>query len=154
MPPPHWDPLVSYHATLSKNVYKSFENLVLFYYEILKNKTQGTCFKMTVRKQPTFRAATTGFPAKWRLRNERRNSILMTRHYPDLGWVICLIVPRGKFASTIWKVIMKRHQWNSCRCSLYEPRDVRCFLRPILRLVGTPYIFANIRCKMREVSVI
>ena len=28
---------------------------------------------------------TTGFPAKWCLRNERRNSILMTRHYPDLG---------------------------------------------------------------------
>ena len=27
------------------------------------------------------------FPAKWRLRNERRNSILMTRHYPDLGSV-------------------------------------------------------------------
>ena len=24
-------------------------------------------------------------PSKWRLRNERRNSILMTRHYPDLG---------------------------------------------------------------------
>ena len=28
---------------------------------------------------------TTGFPAKWFLRNERRNSILMTRHYPYLG---------------------------------------------------------------------
>ena len=27
------------------------------------------------------------FPAKWRLRNERRNSILITRHYPDLGSV-------------------------------------------------------------------
>ena len=25
------------------------------------------------------------FPAKWRLKNERRNSILMTCHYPDLG---------------------------------------------------------------------
>ena len=37
------------------------------------------------RKQPTFRYATTGFTAKWRLRNERRSSILMTRHYPDLG---------------------------------------------------------------------
>ena len=37
------------------------------------------------RKQPTSRDATTGFAAKWRLRNERRNSILMTRHYPDLG---------------------------------------------------------------------
>ena len=43
------------------------------------------CFK-SLRKQPTFSDATTGFPAKWRLRStERRNSILMTRHYPDLG---------------------------------------------------------------------
>ena len=39
----------------------------------------------SLRKQPTFGDATTDFPAKWRLRNERRNSILMTRHYPDLG---------------------------------------------------------------------
>ena len=38
-----------------------------------------------LRKQPTFGDATTGFPAKWRLRNERKNSILTTRHYPDLG---------------------------------------------------------------------
>ena len=29
------------------------------------------------RKQPTFRDPTTGFPAKWRLRNERINSILI-----------------------------------------------------------------------------
>ena len=39
----------------------------------------------SLRKQPTFGDATTVFPAKWRLRNECRNSILMTRHYPDLG---------------------------------------------------------------------
>ena len=38
----------------------------------------------SLRKQPTFGDATTDF-AKWRLRNERRISILMTRHYPDLG---------------------------------------------------------------------
>ena len=38
----------------------------------------------SLRKQPTFGYATTGFPAKWRMRNERRNSIRMTRHYPDL----------------------------------------------------------------------
>ena len=38
---------------------------------------------VSLRKQPTFGDATTGFSAKWRrLRNERRNSILMTRHYP------------------------------------------------------------------------
>ena len=43
-------------------------------------------------KQPTFRDATNSFRAKWRLRNERRNSILMTCHHPDLiSW---------KFAST------------------------------------------------------
>ena len=29
--------------------------------------------------------ATTGFSLKWHLRNERRNSILMTCHYPHLG---------------------------------------------------------------------
>ena len=39
----------------------------------------------SLRKPPTFGDATTGFPAKWRLRNERTNSIPMTRHQPDLG---------------------------------------------------------------------
>ena len=39
----------------------------------------------SLRKQLTFGAATTGFPAKWRLRNKRRNSILMMCHYLDLG---------------------------------------------------------------------
>ena len=41
--------------------------------------------RVSLRKRLTFGDATTGFPAKWLLRNERRNSILMTRHYPDLG---------------------------------------------------------------------
>ena len=34
----------------------------------------------SLRKWPTFRDATTGFPAKWRLRNEGTNFILMTCH--------------------------------------------------------------------------
>ena len=38
----------------------------------------------SLSKQTTFSDATSGFPAKQRLRNERRNSILMTRHFPDL----------------------------------------------------------------------
>ena len=41
----------------------------------------------SLTKQPTFYAASTGFPAKWRLRNERRDSVLLTRYYPDLGSV-------------------------------------------------------------------
>ena len=54
-----------------------------------KRTTSGTVkndrLYPNLRKKRTFREATTGFPAKWRLRNDRRNSILMTRHYPDLG---------------------------------------------------------------------
>ena len=35
----------------------------------------------SLRKQPTFHDVTTGLLMKWRLRNELRKSILMTRHY-------------------------------------------------------------------------
>ena len=70
----------------------------------------------SLRKQPTFAGATTGFPAKWRLRNSRRNSILMTRHYPDQGsasdWscrVGNLIQPI-RSATQVW--VVKRHQYG------------------------------------------
>ena len=41
----------------------------------------------SLRKQPTFRDAVTDFRTKGRLRNSWKsgNSILVTRHYPDLG---------------------------------------------------------------------
>ena len=39
----------------------------------------------SLKKQLTFGDTSTGFPIKWRLRNKCRNSILMKRHYPDLG---------------------------------------------------------------------
>ena len=41
----------------------------------------------SLKKQLIFRAASTGFPAKWRLKNERRDSILITHYYLDLGSV-------------------------------------------------------------------
>ena len=37
------------------------------------------------RQLPTFCDAATGLPAKWRLRNEHRNSMLIMCHYPNLG---------------------------------------------------------------------
>ena len=53
---------------------------------IIRNlEIAGNKLRVSLRKQSTFGDATTGFPVKWRLRSERRNSILMTRHYPDLG---------------------------------------------------------------------
>ena len=43
------------------------------------------CESFSLRKQPTFGDATTGFLAKRRVRNKCRNFMLMTCHYPDLG---------------------------------------------------------------------
>ena len=37
------------------------------------------------RQLPTFCDAATGLPAKWRVRNEHRNSMLIMCHYPNLG---------------------------------------------------------------------
>ena len=64
----------------------------------------------SMRKQPTFGDATTAFPTKWRLRNERRNSILMTRHYTDLSsasdWSCCVgnLIQPVRSATQIWVV--------------------------------------------------
>ena len=71
----------------------------------------------SLRKQTTFRDATNGLPMKWRLRKERRNSILMTRHYPDLGgsasdWscrVWNLLQPI-RSTTQIW--VVKRYQYG------------------------------------------
>ena len=53
-----------------------------------------------MRNQPTFLDATASFLAKWRLRNERRNSTLITWSLPISGECFRLVVQRGKFAST------------------------------------------------------
>ena len=49
----------------------------------------------SLRKQPTLRDTTIGFPAKWRLRNERRNSILMKRHYSNWYYLVEANFPRS-----------------------------------------------------------
>ena len=63
----------------------------------------------SLRNQPSFCDATTGFPAKWRL----RNSVLLTRQLPDLGcasdcravWEICFNhSDLGSDASSVWKL--------------------------------------------------
>ena len=69
----------------TKTAQKTLPNgAVHTYIACIREYPPGEGISLT-RKQPTFRYATTGLAAKWRLRNERRNSILMTRHYPDLG---------------------------------------------------------------------
>ena len=71
------------------------------------SKKLGIIFKtnpglqlQVARKHSTSGDVTTGFPAKWRLRNERRNSILMTWHNPDLGSASDWSCRKGKFTPT------------------------------------------------------
>ena len=84
----------------------------------------------SLRKQPTFRDATTGFPGKWCLRNELRNSVLMTRHYLDLfGW---------QFSSTNQKhyshlrSFLRRHFVGK---TVVASQNCGCFLRPFKLLL-------------------
>ena len=93
-------------------------------------------------KQPTFGDATSGFLAKSRLRNESRNSILMTRHYPDLGrasdWSCRVrnLIQAIRSTTQIWIVIiiimeflrsfLRRHL---ARKPVIASPSVGCFLR-------------------------
>ena len=81
---PHCDVIMTYFVTKKRGRTrakhpKEFSDLHF-------NVQNKRFIKLTsLNKQPTFGDAITGFPAKWRLTNERRNSILTTRHCPDLG---------------------------------------------------------------------
>ena len=67
-----------------------------------------------LRKHPTFCHATTCFQAKWRLRNGRRNSMLMACHYLDLGrasdWLKQIFLAARPIRSTTQTWIVIRHQ--------------------------------------------
>ena len=70
----------------------------------------------SLRKQLTFGDTATGFPAKRRLTKERGNSILMTRHYPDLGSASAFSHHVGnltqpiRYTTQIW--VSTRHQYG------------------------------------------
>ena len=100
----------------------------------------GACL-FSLRKQPTFGDATIGFPAKLCLRNERRNSILMTHHYPDLtsacDWLNHISHAAWTIKSTtqIWVVIHQCgisaliSQMSLAGKPVVASPNVGCFLR-------------------------
>ena len=96
----------------------------------------------SLRKQPTFGDATTCFPTKWRLRKEPRNSILMTRHYPDL---VALLIGWIKFPT--------RHDQSEAQPKSGKWRVISMeFLRSFLRrhLAGKPVVASpNVGCFLR-----
>ena len=95
-----------------------------------KRTTSGTVkndhLYPNLRKKRTFRDATTGLPAKWRLRNDRRNSILMTRHYP--GACFSKGPPKnlsGPFARANFKI---RSCWIAAQFLARKPVNFLCLL--------------------------
>ena len=78
---------------------------------------------ISLRKQPAFRYVTTGFPGKWRLRNERKNSILMTGHYPELQHCrpFCFVAPRQRLTNEMSSVGLKTrlYSWEGKGLSIW-----------------------------------
>ena len=72
----------------------------------------------SLRKQTSFCVTSNGFPAKWRLGNKSRNSILMTHHYQKLGtatdWLCCfwnfLLLNQSEALPQIW--VVTSHQYG------------------------------------------
>ena len=111
------------------------------------------------------------FPAKWRLRNERRNSILMTRHYTDLGgvsdWLKRISCAARQIRSTSQIRVVTRHEYRifpivperrhfagkpviasrvSAVFSGYEPNSLNCELMAFIRyMVLSLWLIGN--CK-------
>ena len=81
-----------------------------------RGRDENTLKIYSLRKQPTFCDATTGFPTKRRLRNERRNSILMTLHYSDLSsasdWLNQISHTARPIRSTTLIWVVTRHQYG------------------------------------------
>ena len=75
-----------FEGVTRKNERQNLRGLPYFHFKkenIFFTTLQAESF-LKSRKQPIFRDATS-FHAKWRLRNVRRKSVLMTCHCPDLG---------------------------------------------------------------------
>ena len=114
-------------------------------YNVWADKENDVCIWISpsLKKQPPFCNSTTGFHLKWHLRNKRRNSILITHHYPDLSstsdWLKQISHTAWPTGSTtqIWLLTHHHYVIFCARFSdfilagkpLMASRNVRCFFR-------------------------
>ena len=91
-----------------------------------------TLHHLSLTKKPAIRETATGFPVKWLLRNEHRNSILITRHYQVLDsasdWSCCMrnLLQPIRSTTKIW--VVTRHQY-AISALVMASWKVGCFLR-------------------------
>ena len=106
------------------------------------------CVCNSLKKQPTLRGTTNRFPRKWRVRNERRNSILMTHHYPDLDsasdWLhICFNQSGALPTNGWWSILSMEFLRSFLRCHfarklLVGSQNVGCLLRLVMWRISKP----------------
>ena len=109
-------------------------------------KAQHNRRSHSLRKQTTFCDATSSFPAKWRLKKEYRNSILMTHHYPD----------PGRASAWLRQIFHKQHNQSeavprSGKRRIISIEFLCLFLRQCFmgnQLVGTQNIVCFLRLKI------
>lgn len=83
----------------------------------------------SVRKQPTFGDTTFAFPSKRLLRNKRRNSVVMTFHYPVLGSTSDLSCREGNLLSQSEALPRSFLSGHFAGKQVVPSPDVGCFLR-------------------------
>ena len=87
--------------------------------------------------QHYFGDSTTGVPAKWRLRNECKNSILMTSHHPDLGSACDNFLVESNFPDLgsdvssvrnfcvhFWDVLLQEIKGSVTKCWLFSQAKI------------------------------
>ena len=115
--------------------YKS-QKIYIEKYRFSRKLIYLSCSHIGWEKKPIFCNTRSGFPVKWRLRNEHISSILMMSHYLDLGsdsdWLCCkrnLLQPI-RSTTRIW--VVTHHQYES----------LHSFLR--WHFTGTPTVASHI----------
>ena len=83
----------------------------------------------SVGKQPTFRDTTFAFPSKRLLRNKRRNSVVMTFHYPVLGNTSDLSCREGNLLSQSEALPRSFLSGHFAGKQVVASPDVGCFRR-------------------------
>ena len=110
-----------YDHFLSSLNLTGWSSIDLVWEKLFDNHYRVKCPKISLRsvslkKPPKFGDATTGFPAKWRLRNERKNSILMMHHNPDLDsasdWLCLMGNLIQPIRSTTQVRVVSHHQYG------------------------------------------
>ena len=78
--------LINHSFSISQLLFSSQESTMCHKFVNLLTTLVVKCLRAqdSLRKQPTFCDPTIFFPGKWCLRKERRDSILIKCHYPDL----------------------------------------------------------------------